>query len=422
MKRRILNIPFPWIAGWILLLFSLLPVQTQAQEFDLLLRGGHVIDPANGIDAVMDVAVKDGKIARVARSISPRTSNRVIDISGLYLSPGFIDLHGHHFYGTVPNRYLSNSFTAIPPDGFTFRAGVTTAVDAGGAGWRNFHLFKEQVIDRSRTRILSFINIVGDGMSGDAEQNLNDMDPKMTALVANRYPEIVGVKIAHYAGSDWRMTIERTVEAGRLADIPVMIDFGRGRPPIEELFMQLLRPGDLFTHAYHPGPHKESIVDENGRVKPFVFAAQEKGIIFDVGHGGGSFVFSQAVPAIEQGFLPNTISTDIHIGSMNAGMKDMANVMSKFLNMGMTIQEVIERATWNPALAIKSPQLGNLSEGSEADIAVFAIREGNFGFVDSRGSKLNGRLKIETELTIRAGRIVWDLNGRSSPEWNARSL
>ncbi|MEX2573707.1 MAG: amidohydrolase/deacetylase family metallohydrolase, partial [Balneolaceae bacterium] len=393
----------------------------QAQDYDLLLKGGHVIDPKNDIDGPVDVAVKDGKIARVSADISAESSERVIDVTGLYVSPGFIDLHGHHFFGTTPDRYLSDSFTAVPADGFTFRAGVTTVVDVGGAGWRNFSRFKEQVIDRSQTRILSFINIVGDGMSGLPEQNINDMDPRMTALAAERYPEIVGIKIAHYEGPDWRTTIERLVEAGNLANIPVMVDFGRGRPSTEELFMELLRPGDIFTHAYHPGPHKEQVVGENGRVKPFVFAAQEKGIIFDVGHGGGSFVFSQAIPAIEQGLLPNTISTDIHIGSMNAGMKDMSNVMSKFLNMGLSIQDVILRSTWNPALAIKTPDLGNLSVGAEADIAVFSVREGNFGFVDSRRNKLEGNKKIESELTLLGGQIVWDLNGLSASVWNSQA-
>lgn len=388
-----------------------------AQSYDLLLKGGHLIDPKNGIDRPMDVAVSDGVVARVAREIPASQAERVVDLSGLYITPGLIDIHSHHYHGTTPDRYLSDSFTALPPDGFTFRSGVTTAVDVGGPGWKNVQHFIDQVVDRSRTRILTFINIVGDGMSGLPEQNVEDMNPGMTALAAQRHPEVVGVKIAHFDGPEWRTTIERTVEAGVLADIPVMIDFGRGRPSIEELFMELLRPGDIFTHVYHPGPHKEPIVDENGLVKPFVFEAEEKGILFDVGHGGGSFYFGQAIPAVEQGLYPYTISTDIHTGSMNAGMKDQANVMSKFLNIGLSLPEVILRSTWHPAIAIKREDLGHLSEGAEADIAVFALREGEFGFVDSRGFKIDGTLKLEAELTVRAGQIVWDLNGRSAPYW-----
>jgi dihydroorotase len=242
------------------------------------------------------------------------------------------------------------------------------------------------------------------------------MNPRMTALAANRYDEIVGVKIAHYSGPGWE-PYHRAIAAGKQADIPVMVDFGGGRKSIEELFMELLRPGDIFTHVYHRGPHKEPIVDENGTVKPFVFAAEEKGIIFDVGHGGGSFYFAHAIPAIEQGLLPNTISTDVHIGSMNDGMKNQVNVMSKFLNLGLSIQDVVLRSTWNPALAIKRPELGHLSVGAEADIAVFNLHEGDFGFVDSYNFKMNGNQKLETELTIRAGDIVWDLNGLSAEPW-----
>lgn len=397
-------------------IFLGIAINAQGQDYDLLLKGGHLIDPKNEIDAQMDVAVKDGKIARVAAGISEQTARQVVDVNGLYVTPGIIDIHSHNYYGTEPGRTYSNGFNSLPPDGFTFRSGVTTVVDVGGAGWRNFEHFKEQVIDRSQTRVLAFLNIVGDGMSS-GERSTEDRDPQKTAEMASRYPEIVGVKIAHFTGPEWRRMIELTVEAGTLADIPVMIDFGGGRPSIEELFMELLRPGDIFTHVYHRGPHKEPIVDENGTVKPFVFAAEEKGIIFDVGHGGGSFYFAHAIPAIEQGLLPNTISTDIHTGSMNDGMKNQVNVMSKFLNMGLSIQDVVLRSTWNPALAIKTPELGHLSVGAEADIAVFNLHEGDFGFVDSYNFKMNGNQKLETELTIRAGDIVWDLNGLSATPW-----
>lgn len=392
--------------------------QIMAQDFDLLLRGGHLMDPKNEINSRMDIAIHNGKIAKVASTISPSSTAKVIDVSGLYVTPGIVDIHSHNFYGTEPYRSYSNGFNAIPPDGFTFRAGVTTVVDAGGAGWKNFRQFKDQVIDRSQTRVLAFINIVGDGMSGIAEQNIKDMNPRMTALMAVHFPEIVGVKIAHFNGEDWRTTIRRSVEAGEMADVPVMVDFGGGRPPIEELFLELLRPGDIFTHTFHPGPAKEPVIDENDRVKPFVFDAQKKGIIFDVGHGAGSFVFRYAVPSFEQRMLPNTISSDLHASSMNAGMKDMANLMSKFLAIGMSLEDVIIRSTWNPAQVINRKELGHLSEGAEADIAVFNLKEGDFGFVDVDGEKLTGTQKLEAELTLKSGEIVWDLNGMSAPLWD----
>lgn len=406
------------VSSLIFLIYVFSPHVLQAQTYDLLLRGGHVIDPKNNIDRPMDVAIKDGTIARIRGNISASMAAKVIEVEGLYVTPGLIDLHSHNYYGTEPNRAYSNGFNALPPDGFTFRSGVTTTVDVGGAGWRNFYHFKTQVIDRSQTRVLAFINIVGDGMSGLPEQNLDDMNPRMTALAADRYSEIVGVKIAHYSGDEWRTTIERTVEAGKRADIPVMVDFGGGRPSIEELFMELLRPGDIFTHVYHPGPHKEPVVNDENTVKPFMFDALEKGIIFDVGHGGGSFLFAHAIPSVEQGLLPHTISTDIHAGSMNAGMKNMTNVMSKFINIGMSLEEVIAASTWKPAQVIKREDLGHLSEGAEADIVVLKLRDGEFGFVDARGNKMNGTQKLQAEMTLRAGDIVWDLNGLSAPFWN----
>jgi len=392
-----------------------------AQQFDLLLKGGHVIDPKNKIDALMDVAIANGKIAQVANDIAAVNAKKVIDVSSLYVTPGIIDMHVHAFNGTDVDAYIANGLTALPPDGFTFRAGVTTVVDAGSSGWRNFRQFKKQTIDKSQTRVLAFLNIVGNGMVGRfEEQDTTDMNPEQTAyMIKKLYPDIiVGIKAAHFWGGFTQ--VDLAVEAGNLANVPVMVDFGEHQPPnsIEALFMQHLRPGDMFTHTFSYGPtNRETIVDENGKVKPFVFAAQKRGIIFDVGHGGGAFSWRQAVPAMQQGFQPNVISTDLHAESMNGGMKDMSNVMSKFLAMGMSLQDVILRSTWNPATAIKRPDLGNLSVGSDADVAVFNVLKGDFGFLDVRKTKLKGTQKLSAELTIRAGKIVWDLNGISAPTW-----
>ncbi len=408
-----------------ILLSLFIPGILVGQEIDLLLKGGHVIDPKNQIDSKMDVAIGNGKIVQVAPGISVKNAKLVVDANGLLVTPGLIDMHVHVFQGTEPDAYIADGLTSLPPDGFTFRAGVTTIVDAGSSGWRNFRLFKKQTIDRSQTRVLALLNIVGQGMVGRfEEQDVSDMNPVQTAHMIKRlFPDIiVGIKAAHYWGDFTQ--VDRAVEAGNLANVPVMVDFGEHHPPlsIEELFMKRLRPGDMFTHTYSYGPaDRETVVDENGKVKPFVLEAQKRGIIFDVGHGGGAFSWRQAVPAMQQGFRPNVISTDLHADSMNGGMKDLSNVMSKFLNMGMSIQDVVLRTTWNPANAIKRKDLGHLSVGADADVAVFNIRKGDFGFIDVRRTKLKGTQKLETELTVRAGKIVWDLNGISMPVWDATS-
>lgn len=390
-----------------------------AQQYAIVIKDGHVIDPKNNINSVMDVAIQDGVIALVARNIDPKQGKQVVSAKGMYVVPGLIDIHGHVFYGTEKDHAYGNGTSSIPPDGFTFRVGVTTVVDAGGAGWKTFSTFKENVIDNVQTRVLSFLNIVGEGMRGGVyEQNTNDMDPKMAAAVARRYRDhIVGFKVAHYNGPEWT-PVDNAVKAGELAKIPVMIDFGGNNPPlsIRELFFDHLRPGDIYTHAFAQLGSREPIVDvSTNTVKQFVWDAQKRGIIFDVGYGGISFSFSQAVPALKNNFFPNTISTDLHIGSMNGSMKDMLSVMSKFHQMGMDIPSVIKASTWTPAVVIKREELGHLTAGAVADVAILNMREGNFGFFDYTGYRLKGTRKFECEMTIRNGRIVYDLNGIAEP-------
>lgn len=392
-----------------------------AQQYDLLLKGGHVIDPKNKIDQPMDVAVAAGKIAQVSSKIDAASAKQVVDVTGMYVTPGIIDMHVHVFNGGDVDSYIANALTSLPPDGFTFRAGVTTVVDAGSSGWRNFRQFKKQTIDKAQTRVLALLNIAGTGMYGRyEEQDTSDMNPQQAAyMVKKLYPDIlVGIKAAHYWGDFTQ--VDKAVQAGKMANVPVMVDFGEHEPPnsIESLFMEHLRPGDIFTHTFSYGPKvRETVVDENLKVKPFIFTAQQRGIIFDVGHGGGAFSWRQAVPSVQQGFLPNVISTDLHAQSMNGGMKDMSNVMSKFLALGLSLQEVILRSTWNPAQVIKRPALGNLDIGAEADIAVFSVRKGDFGFTDIRNTRLKGTQKLEAELTLRAGKVVWDLNGIAAQPW-----
>ena len=392
----------------------------QTPRYSLLIKGGHLIDARNGVDAVRDVAMADGKIAAVAADIPEADAARVVDARGLYVTPGLIDIHAHVFWGTEPNSQYSNGASSVPPDSHSFRSGQTTLVDVGGAGWRSFPQFKAQVIDRSRTRVLAFLNIVGHGMKGGPmEQDLGDMDAKLTAQRARQFSEhVVGVKVAHYTGSEWD-PVTRAVEAGRQADIPVMVDFGGNNPPqsLDALLNTHLRPGDILTHMYAHVRGRMPVVNAQGQVEPFVIAARKRGVIFDVGHGGGSFLFRQAVPATTQGFYPDVISTDLHIGSMNGGMKDILNVMSKMLNLGMPLQDVIKANTSRAAEVIKRTELGHLGVGAEADVAVLAVRKGEFGFIDSGGGQMPGTQKLECELTVKAGQVVWDLNGRSRPLW-----
>ena len=379
----------------------------KAQTYNIVIKGGHIIDPKNNIDAVMDMAVKDGKIAAIEKNIDAKEGIQVVDAKGLFITPGLIDIHVHVFNGTNMDQQYMNGPNAIPPDGFTFRVGVTTVVDAGCAGWRTFPEFKRQTIDISQTRVLAFLNIVGEGMRGGPfEQNLKDMDPKLAADFAiKNAKDIVGIKLAHYSERDWA-PVKFTEEAGRLANIPIMVDLGGALPALslDTLFMQVFRPGDIFTHCYAQlGASRESLVDtKTGTVRPIAWEARKKGVIFDVGYGGISFAYSQAIPAIKAGLFPDAISTDLHIGSMNGAMKDMLTTMSKFLAMGMDFKSVINASTWKPAQIINRQELGNLSVGTEADIAILNVRNGNFGLFDYTGYKIDTDKKIECEMTIQS--------------------
>ncbi len=432
------------------------PGAPSGKPYSYIIKGGHVIDPKNNINEVMDVAVTsgtraqaarpeipaspadngrpaqpamparsavpatEGKVALVAKNINADLADRIIDARGLYVTPGLIDIHVHFFWGH-DGSYLKNGSSALPADGFTFRTGVTTVVDAGSPGWRDFELYKKQTIDISQTRVLTMLNIVGTGMDGKGEGNIAEMDPQKTAEMAKKYPEhIVGVKLAHFEGHTWVPT-DRALEAGRLANIPIMVDFGSANPylPLDSLFNVKFRPGDIYTHAFGgngtASPNgRESIVDMNGKVKPFVYKARQKGVVFDVGFGGASFLYNQGVPAVKAGFYPTTISTDLHTGSMNGPMKTMDNIMGLFMAMGMPLKDVIAASTWTPAKVIKREELGNLSKGSVADIAIFKINEGKFGW-PVRGGKFAGAKRLQTELTLRSGNIVYDLDGISQP-------
>jgi dihydroorotase len=406
------------VKTYLVALFSVFLLNTTlAQQYDILLKNGHIIDPKNNLDAVSDIAVKDGKIAKVSKNIDPAASKKVVDATGLYVTPGFIDIHTHVFAGSKPETFADGSYS-VSPDDFTLRNGITTVVDAGTSGWRNFPVFKEQVIDKSKTRILAFLNIAGGGMRGSPlEQDMNDMDAYMTSLTAKKYHDVVvGVKIGHFEGNDWA-PFDRALEAGRLSKKPLFVECHLPQFSLEDQ-LKKMRPGDIITHSFEKVDERMPVVDEQGNLRTFVIEAKKRGVLFDLGHGGAGFWFSVAVPAMKQGLPPNTFGTDLHRFSMNAGMKDMLNVMSKYMAMGMKLNDVIQTATWNAAKAIKHEELGNLSEGSVADIALIRIRDGKFGFVDAGGNSIEGKQKFEAELTLRSGNIVWDLNGISAKKFN----
>lgn len=384
--------------------------------YDLVLRGGHVIDPKNGVDGPAHVAIRDGKVAAVGPRLDAAGAKKVIDCAGLYVTPGLVDIHVHLFSTTgMKDAWAGDN--SVRPDDFSFRTGVTTMMDAGSSGWRNFETFRHTVIDRAQTRVFALINIAGPGMSLNVvEQHASEMKPEEVARLAKKHAEVVvGVKAAHYEGPEW-VSVERALEAGRLAGLPIMVDFGyfRKERPFWQLVTERLRPGDIATHMYRgPVPY----VDAAGKLYPYLATARARGVKFDVGHGGGSFVWRNVIPAVAQGFYPDSISTDLHTGSMNGAMMDMPTTMSKFLAAGMKLEDVILRSTWNPAQMIRHPEVGHLDVGAPADVAVFRLLEGEFGFADPDGGKVTGKRRLFCELTLKEGRVAWDWNARAAVDY-----
>jgi dihydroorotase len=391
-------------------------VTEDGPTYDLVLKGGRVIDPSNHTNRVLDLAIKGDTIARVAPDIDPKLAARVVDVSGMCVTPGLIDMHVHVYHTREPEGL------SVIADHHSFRSGVTTMVDTGTAGAKHFLHFKRTVIDLAKTRILAFINIVKSGMLGDFEQDVSEMDPELAASIVLAYPEIcVGIKTAHYWTHQplddehpaWA-AVDRGLEAAAICHKPLMVDFWpRPERPYPAL-LRKMRPGDIHTHVF---AQHFPILNEDKQPQAFLFEARERGIIFDVGHGAASFWFRQAVPAMQGGFGPDSISTDLHTGNVNGPVVDLLTAMSKFLNMGMSLEEVIYRSTVAPATEIGHPELGALSEGAQADVAVLALEEGSFGFPDCGGAKLVGDRRLTCKLTIRAGKVVFDRDGLSMPVW-----
>lgn len=390
---------------------------------DVWIRGGHVIDPANGIDGLADVLISEGKIVEVGLDISPPSGAAVADVTGKIVTPGLIDMHVHCFETHMRSKLSLNPIVQ------TFNCGVTTIVDAGTAGSRDFPDFKLSIIDKAKIRILSYVNIVGQGMGsgglgGAWEHDAWEMRPKLAAAMAMEYADVVvGIKTAHY----WAMrpfddqhlpwtAVDMAVEAGDLCDMPMMVDFCPWLPerPYEELILNKMRPGDIHTHVF---AKQFPVLDENGKVNDFMWKAQKRGIIFDVGHGAGSFWFRNAVPAMAQGFIPDSISTDLHTGNVNGPVIDQLETMNKILNIGVSVQDVIAKSTIAPAREIRRPELGTLTVGAEADVAVFDLVQGDFGFVDCGKERMAGTQRLSCAMTFMRGEPVWNPNGIGLPEW-----
>lgn len=392
-----------------LLITALAALPASSQEiYDLLLKGGHVIDPKNKRNERLDIAITGDRVQKVSRSIPAAHARRVADVSDYYVTPGLIDLHTHFDAQGAP--------LSLNPDHNTLRYGVTTAVDAGSSGWKNFEQFKTKVIDRSKARVLAFLNIAGAGMYGSGvEDSVSEMDVDAAAQVARKYPQtIVGIKTADFQPATWD-AVDRAVKAAELSKTIVMVDFhpkpGRG---YRELLLEHMRPGDIHTHLYG---RLTPQLDAKKKVQDYMWEARKKGILFDVGHGSGGLWFRIAMPAIQQGLLPDTISTDIDKNSIMLPRATMTNVMSKFLAMGLTVEQVIERSTVNPAKAIRRPDLGSIEEGGVADIAVLELRKGRFAFLDSGHGKFTAGKELRCVLTVRNGKIVWDTEGLSLTDW-----
>ena len=400
-----------------------MPAYTQSHvTCDVLLRGGHVIDPANGIDRVMDVAISDSRIASVAERID-EPARQTLDVSGRFVVPGLIDIHVHVYPRRGP---LGPTWQfSLVPDAHSLRVGVTTLVDAGTSGAADFPDFRQQWIDRSTTRVLAWVNVAAGGM-GDAEQDPSQFDiERLTDTLAAHSDVVVGIKTAHYwtrkAWDDlhrpWA-SVDAAVEAGERSGKPVMVDFWPRPPerPYPDLILDHMRPGDVHTHVF---AQQFPVVTADGHVEDHLWRARERGVLFDLGHGGASFWFRNAVPAIAAGFPPDSISTDLHISSLNGAALDTLHCISKCIAMGMPLQEAIQRTTVTPARAIRRPELGTLTINAEADVAVLRWIDRPRTFADCGRARLQGQGELTCDLTLRAGRIVWDPGGLSMPDWRS---
>jgi dihydroorotase len=383
--------------------------------YNLLIKGGRVLDPGQEIDEVLDIAVMGETISVIDKDLS-NDAEKIIDATGKIVTPGLIDLHTHIYWGISRHR--------LDPDSLAPNSGVTTMADAGSVNYDSWPGFKRFIIDKSQTRVFSFINARGRReRTHPIEQSGLTSDIYNTVLlIKENRKDIIGVKT--FAGYNNERFGERTLElASEIAyhaDVPIMLHISFAPPRIEEV-LPLLRKGDVLTHCYTPNTQR--IVDRDGKLLAEAKEAIERGVLLDIGHGAGSFHFNVAMDLLKQGVKPYTISTDLHGGCVNGPTYDLVTTLSKFLNLGLPLEDVILRATTNPAKIIEGPkELGILKEGGVADMAVLEVKKGDFEFMDTHRWVLKGKQKIVVTNTITRGRIMEELvTERYTPYQGMRS-
>jgi dihydroorotase len=387
----------------------------QMPRYDTLISGGEVIDPGARLAGRYDLAIAGGRIAAVAESIDAADAARVIDARGQIVTPGLVDLHTHIYWGAT--------FWGIEPDPVAARTGVTTWLDVGSAGAYSFPGFREFIYGPSRARIFCLLNISSIGLIAPTWELSNldycDVDLALQIIEGNR-DVVLGVK-ARIDNNTTRGTGIRPLELARAcadrAGLPLMVHIGNGPPLLDEV-VALLRPGDILTHCFTGGTHR--IVDERGRIHPQIRELQQAGLILDIGHGGGSFSYDVAEAAMAGGVRPDVISSDIHQLSIQGPMYDLPTTLSKFLNLGMPLPEVIDCATRRPALAMRRPDLGVLTPGAVADVAIFRLEEGEYTFHDVLMTSRRGSVRLVNTCTILGGDELPRLPERPLHVWAVR--
>ncbi len=377
-------------------------------RYDLVLKGGHVIDPPTGLDGRRDVAFSAGRVAAVDADIPRDAGREVVDLGGAYLAPGLIDLHAHAF--------LAGHDLGIQTDAICRATGVTTLCDAGSTGAANFPGLREFVIARAETRVLAFLHVSAIGLThlGIGEHCFLDYsDPDLAAGVAREHRDVIlGIKVreqVEVVGAHGLEPLRRGLRAAAAAGVPVIVHVNN--PPAEYgEVLALLRPGDIVSHFFHG--RGSGILDERGRIKGAVHEARRRGVVFDVAHGRNHVNFPVVRQAFEQGFYPDTISSDLTRPGHAGVVKDLPTTLSKFLSLGMPLPDVVRAATAAPAQAIgRSGELGTLAVGAAGDAAVFVIEEGRFSYQDADGNRLEGPRRWTPRLTVRAGRVWWRAPG-----------
>ena len=386
--------------------------------YDLLLKNGNVLDPSSNRKGRFDIAIVGDRIVRIATDLAAHQAKTTVDVSAYYVTPGLIDLHAYvNAQGVYRQGDPRTDWRNVNPDHNALRHGVTTVVDGGSTGWKNFAGFKKLVIDRSRVRVLAFLNIVGSGMlNGDAAADPSDLQVQQTVEAARSHPEsIVGIRSPHVKGAG-REGVERAVRAAESMGGVALVEFLE-EPGVtyRELVLERLRAGDLITHTFGAST---PVLESNGNISTLLTDARRRGVLFDLGHGSQGFAFRNAVPAVRKGFLPDIISTAMDKTSLLLPRAEMMTTLSKLLNLGVPIEQLVERVTVRPARAIKRPELATLREGGVADIAVIELQQGQFGFLDSGHARLRGDRRLRAVLTIRGGSVVWDSEGLSTGDWS----